>query len=228
MNGDYTENGIPAEAKRSKSGTALRIAPVLAAAILFTIALVLSRAPEETRESSPWEKAMPDTVIMMGPEVVEALREVSVLDVLQMDASQPISRDLEDTIFGIRLGNVMIEAEYSFMISAGIDLAEVSHRDIAIDFPGGLTRITATLPWPRVTGIYCINRSYSVSESIVFRKSDEIIAAALAQMDIEAEARVEERIMGMGLVDRAAEAGRSKVEELLLSFGADLVLVRYR
>jgi hypothetical protein len=104
----------------------------------------------------------------------------------------------------------------------------VSAGDIEVDHPGSATRVTATLPWPEITGIYCLSKSYTVNESFLFRESDEIIAAALSQMDSAAVDLARERALGFSLIDRAAEAGKSEVEDMILELGADLAVVRYR
>jgi hypothetical protein len=229
-NRDELEKGVERMKKsiRSrKTRIALRLIPVAVAAVILCFALIQSRQPDERRDRSVAGRATPDSVVQIGPEILNALQEVARLEVLVGNVDQELGRHLEDIFVGMRIGEININARYNYQITAGIDLSRVTARDIEVDYPGGDCRVTVTLPWPDITGIRRIGTDTDVSESTFFRRSNALTHETLAQMEARARELVEERCREMGIVDMAADSCRSEIESLLMRIGADVVVVRF-
>lgn len=207
-------------------GIVIRLTPVLAAGSLFTAALI-GFNDKGASANTPEQSTVPDVTVQIGPEILNALRETAFLEVLVMEASQRLERNMADYIAIVRLGSIHIEALYEFHVTAGVNLSRLTERHIQVERLGEITRVTVTIPWPVVTGIRCTGREYGVTESFLFRRSNELIHITLSDLDFQARTLVEDRCKRMGIVDQAADYARLEIESLLKRLGADVVVVRF-
>lgn len=220
------ETGVKSMRASRTWGIVMRLTPVFLAGALF-IAAVTGFKDQNKSGKTLEQRAVPDARVQIGPEVLNAMREIAFLDVLVMETSQRLERHMADYIAIVRLGSISIDAIYEFQVTAGVNLSRVTARHIRVENRREGTRVTVTVPWPVITGIRCTGQVYEITESLFFRRSNDLIHITLADLDVHARTLVEERCRRMGIVEQAADYARLEIEALLKRLGADVVVVRF-
>lgn len=191
--------------------------------ILFMVFHVFLYSSDDTLS----DRIEPDSIVYIGADILDSFAEIAILNVYAVEVSQSLSRNLTDIAMSQTIGEININATYKYQITAGIDLTKVSSDDIIIERVGDFIRVTLTIPWPEVTGIYMLDENYLVHETMFFRNSNATVFFTLEQMDSRVRNLVESRVRQQGFVRQASLAAVEEIENLVQRLGADIAVVKF-
>jgi hypothetical protein len=191
---------------------------ILAALILFGVAILISIIVHDTRDTTT-------TVVRATPNVVVAVRDLARLESAEYHVERVIDlRDRQQRLFGLVQAEDAILLVAVGKVQAGVDLSRVSAADVVIDEATG--RVEITLPEPEVFDTFLDNDA-------TFVHSRETDLMAREAVDLETRARQEaERTLTAaalegGILDRARVNAERTVRSLLGGLGHREVTVRF-
>ncbi len=161
--------------------------------------------------------------IEAGPEFIEAVRGLHLLELVEEEYSFTISRSITIPWWDrIPLPELDCELEtgvfYSVRVTAGIDLAEASGDFVEIEG----RRADVILPAPRIVNTVSREAGSSwIRTDGPPRNWDEELLDARAEMAVEAEEEARSDALASGIIDRAEEVATAQVTQALSSLGIE-------
>ncbi|MDM7993468.1 MAG: DUF4230 domain-containing protein [Candidatus Fermentibacter sp.] len=167
--------------------------------------------------------------IEAGPEYVEAVRGLNLLELTEYECNLTISRTITDPLWDrLPLEELDCELEigsyYSVCVTAGIDMSGASGDFIRIDG----RRADVTLPSPEIVNTVPreVGTPWIVTEGPP-RSWDEELLEARGEMAVEAGEEAREDALAAGIIQRAESVATAQVSQALSSFGMEETHVRF-
>jgi len=166
------------------------------------------------------------TVVRPSPNVVTAIRELRRLESAEYHLERVMDvKDQQSRAFGL------LEVEDALLlvvagdVTAGVDLSELSERDVVVEREAG--RVRVTLPGAKI-----LSSRLDSDKTYVHSRSTDLLAKHNPKLESEARARAEKELAGAaleaGILDKASSGARRTVEDLLRALGFRDVEVRIR
>src|SRR5262245_16757743 len=188
---------------------------VLGALVLATVAVLLVRQLSED-----------GTALRSTPSVVSAVRDLARLEAVEYHVERIVDlRDRQSLLFGlIRTQDAILFVAVG-EVTAGVDLSELTERDVVADRAKGTAQIT--LPRARVLWTRLDNE-----RSFVYARTTDPFTTRHEDLETrarqEAERTLEDSAVAGGILERARTNAEHTVEALVRSLGYTSVVVTSR
>jgi len=194
--------------------TPLRLA-VAGAALIGTILVVILARQLDT-----------GTALRSTPSVVVAVRDLARLESVEYHVERVIDlRDRQGLLFGLITTQDAILFVAVGQVTAGVDLGELTERDVVVDRERGTAVIT--LPPARVHTVRLDNE-----RSWVYARTTDVLAQRREDLETrarrEAERTLEQAAIDAGILQRARSNAEHTVAALVRSLGYTTVTVTSR
>lgn len=167
--------------------------------------------------------------IEAGPEYVETVRGLNLLELAEYECNLTVSRNITDPLWDrIPLPELDCELEigsyYSVRVTAGIDMSGASGDFIRIEG----RRADVTLPSPEIvnTVLREAGTPWIVTEGPP-RSWDEELLEARGEMALEAEEEARQDALSAGIIQRSESVATAQVSQALSSLGMEETHVRF-